>query len=144
MGEVILHRLAGSKKALEACRLTEALYKRGQRVVVWLSDRGRAAVLDEYLWTFAQNSFVPHAIWDGIGDADEPVVIVSGVLANPNRAEVLVVGDRLHDPAAAREWSEVHDFVTGAAEDEGKKAAWEAAGFEAREVAGVGPARAGR
>lgn len=141
MGEVILHRLTGSKKALEACRLAEMLYQRGQRVVVWLSDRGRAAVLDEYLWTFAQNSFVPHAVWDGIGDADDPVVIVTGVLGNPNRAEVLVVGDRLQDTVAAREWPEVHDFVTGAAEDEGKKEAWEAAGFKAREVSGVGPDR---
>jgi len=140
---VILHRLTGSKKALEACRLTEMLYRQGRRVVVWVSDRGRAAVLDQYLWTFAQNSFVPHALWDGSGSADEPVVIVTGSLANPNDATVLVVGDRLEDPGAARGWQEIHDFVTGAAEDEGKKAAWEAAGFPTREVAGVGPARSG-
>ena len=52
-----------------------------------------------------------------------------------------MVGDRLQDTVAAREWPEVHDFVTGAAEDEGKKEAWEAAGFKAREVSGVGPDR---
>ncbi len=144
MGQVILHRLTGSKKALEACRLTEMLYKRGKRVVVWLSDRGRAAVLDEYLWTFAQNSFVPHCLWDGVGEADDPVVIVTGTLANPNGAEALVVGDRLQDLAAASGWTEVHDFVTGSAEDEGKLAAWEAAGFKAREIAGLGPARSSR
>ena len=98
MGEVILHRLTGSKKALEACRLIERLYSSGKRVAVWMSDRGRAAVLDEYLWTFAQNSFVPHALWDGNGDADEPVAIVAGTLVNPNRAETLVVADRLGLP----------------------------------------------
>lgn len=141
MGEVILHRLTGSKKALDACRLIERLYSSGKRVAVWMSDRGRAAVLDEYLWTFAQNSFVPHAIWDGVGDGDEPVVIVTGTLANPNRAKALVVGDRLPDPAAAREWPEVHDLVTAAAEDEGKKEAWKAAGFSVREVRGIGPDR---
>ncbi len=144
MSRVTLHRLSGSKKALDACRLAEALYRGGSRVVLFVSDRGRAAVLDEYLWTFAQNSFVPHALWDGAGSPDEPVVIVAGSLANPNGASVLVVGDRLDEPGAAREWDEIHDFVTGAAEDEGKRAAWAAAGFEVREVAGVGPAAPGR
>jgi DNA polymerase IIIc chi subunit len=106
-----------------------------------MSDRGRAAVLDEYLWTFAQNSFVPHALWDGNGDADEPVAIVAGTLVNPNRAETLVVADRLPDPTVALEWSEVHDLVTAAAEDEGKREAWEATGFSVREVRGIGPDR---
>jgi DNA polymerase-3 subunit chi len=141
VGEVILHRLTGSKKALEACRLIERLYSSGKRVAVWMSDSGRAAVLDEYLWTFAQNSFVPHALWDGNGDADEPVAIVAGTLVNPNRAETLVVADRLPDPTVALEWSEVHDLVTAAAEDEGKREAWEATGFSVREVRGIGPDR---
>ena len=144
MGEVILHRLTGSKKALEACRLVERLYSSGKRVAVWVSDRGRAAVLDEYLWTFAQNSFVPHALWNGDGESDDPVAIVTGSLTNPNRAEALVVGDRLTDPGAARGWPEVHDLATGAAEDEGKKQAWEAAGFAVREVRGIGPERTPR
>ena len=136
MGDVVLHRLTGSKKALEACRLVERLYSSGRRVAVWVSDRGRAGVLDEYLWTFAQNSFVPHVLWDG-GDGDEPVAIVTGTLTNPNRAEALVVADRLPDPAAAVGWPEVHDLLTSAAEDEGKKEAWEAAGFSVLEVRGI-------
>ncbi len=98
MSEVIVHRLAGSKKALEACRLVERLYHGGKRVAVWVADGGRAGVLDEYLWTFAQSSFVPHALWDGSGELDDPVAIVTGTLANPNRADVLVIGDRLARP----------------------------------------------
>ncbi len=144
MTEVILHRLTGSKKALELCRLVERLWSSGKRVAVWVSDRGRAGVLDDYLWTFAQNSFVPHALVDGGGEADEPVAIVTGALANPNRSEALVVADRLTDPAAAAAWPEVHDLLTGAAEDEGKHAAWEAVGLSVREVRGIGlekPAR---
>ena len=144
MTEVILHRLTGSKKALEACRLVERLYASGKRVAVWVSDRGRAAVLDEYLWTFAQNSFVPHALLEGAGGADEPVAVITGSLANPNGAETLVVADRIGDPAAASGWAEVHDLLTGAAEDEGKRAAWESAGFKVREVHGIGPEKRAR
>ena len=138
MSTVVLHRLSGSKKALEACRLVERLYKAGKRVAVWVSDSGRAAVLDDYLWTFAQPSFVPHTLWDGGGDTEDPVVVVTGTLANPNRSEALVISDRLADASAALAWPEVHDLAGAAAEDEGKRAAWEAAGFTVSEVRGVG------
>ncbi len=129
---VILHRLGGRKKALDACRLVEELYTAGKRVTVFLSDPGRAAIINEYLWTFAQHSFVPHVLWDGGGEVDDPVVVVAGALANPNGSQVLVIGDRLDDPARAAEWPEVHDLLAGSPEDEGKEGAWEAAGFAIR------------
>jgi DNA polymerase-3 subunit chi len=138
---VVLHRLAGTKKALEACRLVERLYTAGRRVVVYLADGGRAAMFNEYLWTFAQHSFVPHVLWDGRGSVDDPVVVVTGALANPNRSDVLVVGDALAEPGAAVPWGEVHDFLTAAAEDEGKATTWEEAGFkveEGRKAPGAG------
>jgi DNA polymerase III subunit chi len=137
VSDVIVHRLAGTKKALEACRLIERLYQAGRRVTVWVADAGRAAVLDQYLWTFAQSSFVPHVLWDGSGELDEPVAVVTGTLANPNRGDVLVIGDVLADPSSARGWAEVHDLASAAAEDEGKREAWEAAGFAVAEVRGV-------
>ncbi len=136
---MVVHRLAGSKKALEACRLIERLYQAGQRVTVWVADAGRAGVFDQYLWTFAQSSFVPHSLWDGSSELDEPVAIVTGTLANPNRGDVLVIGDNLADPASARGWAQVHDFATAAPEDDGKRAAWEAAGFAVAEVRGIAP-----
>jgi DNA polymerase-3 subunit chi len=131
--KVVLHGLAGTKKALDACRLVERLYQSGKRVTVFLADRGRASMFDDYLWTFAQNSFVPHAIWDGQGEASDPVVVVTGTLSNPNGADVLVIGDRLADPADASAFSEIHDFVTTSPEDQGKAKAWEAAGFDVTE-----------
>jgi DNA polymerase-3 subunit chi len=137
VSEVVVHRLAGSKKALEACRLIERLYQAGERITVWVADAGRAAVFDQYLWTFAQSSFVPHSLWDGSGEVDEPVAIVTGTLANPNRGGVLVIGDSLADRASARGWAQVHDLASAAAEDEGKREAWEAAGFAVAEVRGI-------
>jgi DNA polymerase IIIc chi subunit len=134
---VVLHRLGGTKKAQEACRLVESLYQKGKRVAVYVSDPGRAAVLDDYLWTFSQPSFVPHALWDGHGEVEDPVVVLAGVLANPNVATVLVVGDRIAEPAQAAGFEEVHDFVTAAPEDEGKSKAWEEAGFKVADGRGA-------
>ncbi|HUK12484.1 MAG TPA: DNA polymerase III subunit chi [Thermoanaerobaculaceae bacterium] len=138
---VVLHRLSGAKKALDLCRLVEALQLKGRRVAVWFADPGRAATLDDYLWTFAQQAFVPHALWDGLDQIEDPVAIVAGPLENPNGAEVLVLGERLADPASARAWSEVHDFLTSAPEDEGKAEAWQASGFAVQVVEGVAAAK---
>jgi DNA polymerase-3 subunit chi len=141
--KVVLHRLAGTKKALEACRLVERLYRAGKRVTVLLSDSGRATMFDEYLWTFAQHSFVPHALWDGRSEVEDPVVVITGTVANPNAATALVIGDRIADSQEAATFLEVHDFVTTSPEDQGKRKAWEDAGFrveEGRGAAGREPA----
>ena len=135
--KVVLHRLAGTKKALDACRLVELLYTAGRRVTVFLSDTGRAAMFDEYLWTFAQHSFVPHVLWGGEGEVEDPVALVTGSVSNPNAADVLVIGDKIADPGEAAGWAEVHDFVTAAPGDESRGKAWEAAGFAVEETRGV-------
>jgi DNA polymerase IIIc chi subunit len=134
---VIVHRLAGTKKALEACRLIDGLYRAGRRVVAWVDDSGRAKMFDEYLWTYAQHSFVPHVLWGGEGEVEDPVVVVTGSLANPNRADTLVVVDRLPDAAAASTFPEIRDLASQAAEDQGRREAWEAAGLSVGEVRGV-------
>jgi DNA polymerase IIIc chi subunit len=134
---VIIHRLAGTKKALEACRLIDGLYRAGRRVVAWVDDVGRAKMFDEYLWTYAQHSFVPHVLWGGEGEVEDPVVVVTGSLANPNRADTLVVVDRISDVAAASAFPEIRDLASQAAEDQGRREAWEAAGLSVSEVRGV-------
>jgi DNA polymerase-3 subunit chi len=139
MPEVIIHRLPGTKKALELCRLAEALYLGGKRLVVWVSDEGRAGILDDFLWTFAQHSFVPHLRWNGRdAEVEDPVVLVTGQLANPNEATVLIIADLLAEPRQAADFAEIHDLLTPAAEDTGKQEAWEAAGFAVTLVSGLG------
>jgi DNA polymerase-3 subunit chi len=131
MPTVTIHRIAIAKKALDICRIAEALYLAGKRVAVAVTDAKRAAILDDYLWTFSQPSFVPHALWDGDAPIAEPVAIVAGELANPNGATALVVADRIADAAAAAAmFPEIHDIDAGLAEDEGKAEAWAAAGAE--------------
>jgi len=134
----VLHRLHGTKKAHDACRLVESLVNRGRRLVVWVGDEGRAQVLDDYLWTFSQSSFVAHVRVQAGGSCEEPVAVLSARVENPNRADTLVIVDRLADPSAAAGFSEVHDLDAGTEEDGGKSEAWRQAGFEVVEVTGLG------
>lgn len=54
---------------LFACRLLEKAYLRGHRVFVYCDDEHTAHHLDELLWTFKDDSFVPHNLQ---GEGPEP------------------------------------------------------------------------
>ncbi|MBA2709270.1 MAG: DNA polymerase III subunit chi [Tatlockia sp.] len=54
---------------LFACRLLEKAYARGHRVFVYCANQLEAESLDELLWTFKDNSFIPHNLQ---GEGPEP------------------------------------------------------------------------
>ncbi len=61
-----------------ACRLAEKVYLLGQGVYIHTHDAGQTAALDRLLWSFKQNSFVPHAIEGESPDANVAVLIGHG------------------------------------------------------------------
>jgi DNA polymerase-3 subunit chi len=125
MARLVLHDLPTDKRAGELVQLVEAMASSGRRIVVWIADDGRRKILDDYLWTFDKTSFVPHAVWQPtMGELDEPVVLV-GEAANPNRADVLVVGDELPSEEWAREFDEVHDFIPPGADGDERRRWWQ-------------------
>ena len=67
-----------SSDALElfACRLVETAWKRGHEVLVLADSDAAARRLDNLLWTFREESFVPHRrVGAGDPPAGEPVVV---------------------------------------------------------------------
>lgn len=54
---------------LVACRLLEKAYNRGHRVYVYCNHKRDAELLDELLWTFRDDSFIPHNLQ---GEGPEP------------------------------------------------------------------------
>ena len=79
----VLAGAAQDDKDRYACRIAGLAHSRGLTVYMQTDEPAHAATLDKTLWTFAQNSFVPHAIYDGnahdparypvqIGCADAP------------------------------------------------------------------------
>lgn len=102
MAEILFYHL--QRRPMEAVlpHLAQRCLDRGWRVVVQASSPERVRDLDDRLWTFSDESFLPHAA-EGDGDcAGEPIVLTSGA-ANPNGAEMrfLVDGAPLpEDPSA--------------------------------------------
>lgn len=54
---------------LLACRLIEKAYHRGHRVFIHCKDQRDAEHLDELLWTYKDDSFIPHNLQ---GEGPEP------------------------------------------------------------------------
>ena len=58
-----------------ACRIVEKAYRLGHRVYVRTGNSNDTNVLDDLLWTFSQNSFVPHQLSAENDSRESPVVI---------------------------------------------------------------------
>ncbi len=61
-----------------ACRLTEKIWKMGHRIFVHSPDPSAANVMDNLLWTFKDDSFVPHCVDTGERAPLEPIIIGRG------------------------------------------------------------------
>lgn len=53
-----------------ACRVAQKAWEQGLRVYILADTDEDAARIDDLLWTFQQDSFVPHERWHGVGDSN--------------------------------------------------------------------------
>lgn len=60
---------------LLACRLVERIYGAGHRIFVQVPDREQARHLDRLLWTFKQQSFLPHGLTSDSDRELTPILI---------------------------------------------------------------------
>ncbi len=71
-----------------ACRLADKVFRLGQRVFIHTASAEQTRELDTLLWTFQQNSFVPHSIVQDAGGTPPPVLL--GHDAEPDASQVLI------------------------------------------------------
>lgn len=72
--------------------LLEKTLQRGWRAIVEVPDAERLAALDDHLWTFREDSFLPHASERTDDGMQQPIWLTTGP-GNPNRADVRFLGD---------------------------------------------------
>ena len=69
---------AGEKLRL-ICTAAQRAYEGGSTVAVYVPDQAEARELDETLWTFAQDAFIPHVrLEEAAEPLIEPVILLSG------------------------------------------------------------------
>ncbi|MBT4161610.1 MAG: DNA polymerase III subunit chi [Gammaproteobacteria bacterium] len=52
-----------------ACRLIDLVYRRGHQIYVHTVNADQAEAIDDLLWTFREDAFIPHALQDAGIDA---------------------------------------------------------------------------
>lgn len=100
MTEVLFYHLQNMTVENVVPPLLEKSLERGWRVVVQSTSEERTDALDAHLWTYRDDSFLPHATWR-VGDvADQPIVLaLEG--GNPNGANVRFLIDNAALPEDA-------------------------------------------
>lgn len=93
MAEVLFYHL--ETRTLEAVipLLLEKTLERGWRAVVEIGSRERAEALDAHLWTYRDDSFLPHGLAGEETDAVQPILLTTEQ-HNPNGANVRFFVDR--------------------------------------------------
>lgn len=90
--------------------------ERGWRVVVQAGSGERLEALDAHLWTYSDESFLPHGTAaDGFPD-QQPVYLTTGE-ENPNAATVRFLVDRAPPPADATSYDRLVLLFAGADEE---------------------------
>lgn len=87
----VLEERSGGDRALLCCRLVEKVLAQGLRAYIHTPDRDEAERLNQLLWTFRQQSFIPHGLvgetepaltrvligWDPAPPADQMEVLIN-------------------------------------------------------------------
>jgi DNA polymerase III subunit chi len=104
MTEILFYHLKGQTPEQVLPALLAKSLERGWRVVVQASSDERVEALDAHLWTWRDDTFLPHGTWRDAEVAEQPIVLTVNE-ENPNLAVVrfLIDGASMPGDAAAYE-----------------------------------------
>ena len=127
MTEVLFYHLRNMTLENVLPPLLEKSLERGWRVVVQSTSEERADALDAHLWTYRDDSFLPHATWRAADAADQPIILAVEDV-NPNRANVRFLVDNADLPAEAASYDRLVLVFNGDDDDAlaTARAAWTA------------------
>lgn len=102
---------SAEEKVPQVCARAAFHFERGETVAIHTDDPAEADEIDDRLWSFRQNSFVPHVQrGEAAEPVIEPVIIFEGEPAGLE-ADVLVVASADSAPAWAERFAHVYDFA---------------------------------
>lgn len=92
MAEVLFYHLTSGPLEASLPAMLERSLQRGWRVIVRCGSQGGMAMLDGMLWTYRDDSFLPHGTSAAPHPALQPIYLTLGE-ENPNGATVLMLVD---------------------------------------------------
>jgi DNA polymerase-3 subunit chi len=112
MTRVSFYLLKGSlehDRQVFACRLIEKAYKQGHHIYIHTDNAEKAELVNQILWSFRADSFVPHQLIDAPNADNCPVLI--GHNAKPPRLMDLLINLGSEQPVFFSQFERVAEFV---------------------------------
>jgi DNA polymerase-3 subunit chi len=100
---------------LISCRLLEKAYVRGHRVFVYCNNQHDAELIDELLWTFKEDSFIPHNL-QGEGPNPPPPIQI-GYATEPRGFNDILLNLSNHVPQFYGKFKRVMELVINTEEE---------------------------
>ena len=116
MTEVLFYHLQRQPLEVVLPMLLKKSLERGWRALVRGTSEERLAVLDDHLWTFSDESFLPHGTDREPDAADHPVILTLGE-GNSNGASVLFLVEGAPVPEDASAYQRLVLLFDGNDED---------------------------
>jgi DNA polymerase-3 subunit chi len=112
MTEILFYHLQHHPLERVLPTLIEKSLDRGWRVVVQAASEERVEALDAHLWTFRDDSFLPHGTWREAEAPQHPVLLTVHD-DNPNGAAVRFLLDGAPVPADAGDYERIVLLIDG-------------------------------
>jgi DNA polymerase-3 subunit chi len=106
MTELLFYHLQRQPLERVLPTLLEKSLERGWRVVVQASSEERVEALDAQLWTYRDDSFLPHGTWRETNASEQPILLTLND-TNPNGASVRFLIDGAPVPAAIEAYERI-------------------------------------
>jgi DNA polymerase-3 subunit chi len=116
MTEMLFYHLQHQPLERVLPALLEKSLERGWRVVVQAASEERIEALDAHLWTFRDDSFLPHGTWREAEAREQPILLMLDD-GNPNGAKVRFLIEGAPVPADAASYDRIVTLFDGADPD---------------------------
>ena len=90
--------------------LIEKLYIKDNRILVFCADQETVEIIDDYLWTFKDDGFIPHTIKKSNNDLVYPIFITTRISEEHNHNVLLVLNGALIREQQWKKFSKVYYF----------------------------------
>ncbi len=97
-----------------ACRLADKAWRLGNRVFIHTESAEQTRQLDDLLWTFQQNSFLPHAVYAEGQDDPPPVLLAHD--SEPDASHQVLINLAVDVPVFFSRFERVAELVNQAAD----------------------------
>lgn len=105
---ILSERMRGDRYGI-ACRIADKAYKQGRRVYIHTQSDGELRHLDRLLWTFREQSFVPHGL---IGDADpQTTPVLLGCGRDPEQEDDVLINLAAEVPGFFSRFARVSEVI---------------------------------